>query len=273
MKSSEIISAIQISTGAAILLLSIVVSLKIQNDLSRDLSRKWLFTVSLMIFFFTGYVFSFFILLLKIRFPFELVTGSVFLGGACFVYIVVKLTKTSIHRLQREIVNRRNVEEKLRNLSLTDELTGLYNRRGFFTLSGQQLNIADRLKKRVSLISADLDNLKKINDTLGHQEGDIALLEAAHVLRKSFRETDIIARIGGDEFMILQMDKIDSSPEISIARLEQNITACNEKRGRRYTLSLSVGIARSDPESGDSLERLMVQADNLMYEQKRSKQR
>jgi diguanylate cyclase (GGDEF)-like protein len=89
---------------------------------------------------------------------------------------------------------------------LTDELTGLYNRRGFFVSAQQQLKLANRYNKGIFIFSADLDDLKIINDNFGHKTGDSALVETANILKKTFRESDIIARIGGDEFVILGME-------------------------------------------------------------------
>jgi PAS domain S-box-containing protein len=103
----------------------------------------------------------------------------------------------------RDVTDRKKAEEQLRNLSLADDLTGLYNRRGFLTLAEQELKMANRLKRGMFLLFADLDHLKEINDRFGHQEGDRALMDVTHVIKETFRDPDIIARIGGDEFVIL----------------------------------------------------------------------
>ena len=105
-----------------------------------------------------------------------------------------------------DITEQKRLEPELHTISLTDELTGLCNRRGFITLAGQQLKIAARTKKDMLLFFADLDKMKHINDTLGHQAGDIALVEAAAILKEVFRESDIMGRMGGDEFAILAID-------------------------------------------------------------------
>ena len=177
--------------------------------------------------------------------------------------------------VSKQITERKRMEDELRTLSLTDELTGLYNRRGFFTLAEQQLKLANRLRKGISLLSADLDNLKVINDTLGHKEGDRALIDAADILRESFRDSDIIARIGGDEFIVLFTGNAIGDAEGLALRMQKNLAAHNSKDNAKapgsYVLSISAGISYYNPEFPCSLDELLAQADKLMYEQKRSK--
>ena len=109
--------------------------------------------------------------------------------------------------------------EEMRNLALRDELTGLYNRRGFFALIEHQLKLAKRKKTGMFLLYADLDDLKSINDTWGHREGDVALIETAKILRKNYRESDVIARIGGDEFVVFPAGTSDDDSEKILDRL------------------------------------------------------
>jgi diguanylate cyclase (GGDEF)-like protein/PAS domain S-box-containing protein len=174
--------------------------------------------------------------------------------------------------IMSDITDRKQVEEQLRSLSLIDELTGLYNRRGFLALAEQQIKIAHRLEKRMLLLFADIDNMKWINDTFGHQEGDRALMEITTVFKETFRESDIIARLGGDEFVILAIEIDASSAEILSQRLQENLDTHNTHATRNYRLAVSTGIARYVPESPRPLNELLEQADKLMYEQKRKKQ-
>ncbi|UCD85198.1 MAG: GGDEF domain-containing response regulator [Deltaproteobacteria bacterium] len=176
-------------------------------------------------------------------------------------------------RVIRYAIERQKMMAELRNLSLVDELTGLYNRRGFFTLVQQQLKIADRTRRGMLLLFCDIDNMKWINDTLGHQKGDQALLETAEVLEKTFRDSDITARIGGDEFVVLMIEVGKSSAKNFINRLQNKLKVYNNKGDHRYKLSLSIGIAQYDPKNPCSIEDLLARADRLMYEQKRSKQK
>jgi len=164
------------------------------------------------------------------------------------------------------------LQEKIRAMSVTDELTGLYNRRGFITLAEQGLKQADRLKKGIALIYADLDNLKDINDTLGHQEGDAALIETTKILKETFRQSDLIARIGGDEFVVILLGTTDSETKIAASRLQKALEIYNEKRTRNYNLSMSVGVSFCDPKISSSIDEMLSQADKSLYEQKRHKQ-
>lgn len=177
-----------------------------------------------------------------------------------------------LSRVMRYAIARHRVQSALQSLSLLDELTGLYNRRGFMSLAEQHLKLAHRTKKELLVVLADVDGLKRINDTFGHKEGDLALIKTAQLLRSTFRESDVLARIGGDEFAILAIDVLDGDEEI-IERLREHIDSFNARRNRSCPLMLSVGTARFDPQSACSLEDLMAIADKGLYEQKKKKQK
>src|SRR4030042_6562211 len=150
--------------------------------------------------------------------------------------------------ISKDITEYKILEEKLHVLSLTDELTGIYNRRGFFTLAEQVLKLCKRQKKGVYLLYADIDNLKKINDTFGHKEGDLALIEIADILKKSYRDSDIAARIGGDEFVVIPIGTTGDNIELIISRLQKAIEIHNSKGNRKYNLSVSIGVTYYNPE-------------------------
>lgn len=173
----------------------------------------------------------------------------------------------------RDITALKRMEEKLHSISLTDELTGLYNRRGFITLSHQQIKMTERTKKEMLLFFVDLDKMKQINDTLGHQEGDNALVETAAILKKAFRDSDIIGRMGGDEFAILAIDTTEETREILVNRLHNALDTYNKLENRKHQLSLSIGISRYDAETPLNLDELIAQADTSMYEEKKRKQK
>jgi len=170
-----------------------------------------------------------------------------------------------------DITERKRTEEELQILSLVDDLTGLYNRRGFMTLAEQQLKIADRMQKKMLLLFFDLDDMKRINDTYGHLEGDRALKETAEVLRETFRESDIIGRLGGDEFSVLALESDEATSEILTKRMAGIVERHYKDRNSPYRLSLSLGVAYYDPSDPHALETLLVQADHAMYAQKKAK--
>lgn len=161
------------------------------------------------------------------------------------------------------------MEEQLRLMSITDVLTGLYNRRGFLALAEQQIKVADRTKKEMLLFFIDLDKMKQINDTLGHEAGDQAIKDVSIILLKTFRKSDIIGRLGGDEFAVLALNTTENAQDIITKRLYNNLNAYNNCEERRYKLSLSVGTVRYNPQSPSTLEQLIACADNLMYQQKK----
>ncbi|MGA2519039.1 MAG: diguanylate cyclase [Thermodesulfobacteriota bacterium] len=160
-------------------------------------------------------------------------------------------------------------EKALLALSLTDELTGLCNRRRFFILTEQYLKVAIRTKKRPLLLFIDMDDLKGINDRYGHNEGDQVLIDLANILKRTFRKSDIIARIGGDEFVVL-LESTDENSETLMTRLHENVKDYNAQRSQGI-LSISLGTTQFDPESPISIDELLSKADTLMYAQKRRK--
>lgn len=168
-------------------------------------------------------------------------------------------------------VQRTRTENELRDLSLVDELTKVYNRRGFLTLCEQQMKIAHRTRKEMALFYVDLDDLKKINDSSGHEEGDAALVETAEVLKDAFRDSDIIARLGGDEFAVLAIDVAEAKVTALARRIRERIQIRNARAGIAHPLAFSLGIARYDPDNPCTLQELLVQADRKMYQEKMSK--
>lgn len=168
-------------------------------------------------------------------------------------------------------IERNRMSMAVRSLSLVDELTDLYNRRGFLTLAEQQLKMATRLKKNTAFIFLDLDDMKRINDTFGHHEGNRALQETAALLVKTCRDSDVVARLGGDEFILLAMLEDAKDSDILCKRLEENLAQGNARAGRQYQLSLSYGVTVHEPSSPTTLEEEITEADRRMYEQKKGK--
>jgi diguanylate cyclase (GGDEF)-like protein/PAS domain S-box-containing protein len=172
----------------------------------------------------------------------------------------------------RDITERKKLEETLRNSSLKDDLTGLFNRRGLLKQAAPYFDFARRQKEKLLLLFIDLDGMKRINDEFGHNEGDNALINTAAILNHSFRSSDIIARLGGDEFTVLVTD-LNASKEDAIARLNENLRAYNATEDRGHKLAFSIGVATLEPERMTCFEELLEQADKAMYQQKRMKRR
>ena len=170
-----------------------------------------------------------------------------------------------------QVIERKRLEEEILSLSLTDELTGLYNRRGFNVLAEQELKLAFREKRNMLLFFGDVDKLKMINDTLGHTQGDLALKDVSTILKSSFREADILARYGGDEFVALVLDATLENARVLINRIQAAFKSRNDQKDKTNQLNLSLGVARYNPKSPCNLNDLIGKADGLMYEQKLEK--
>ncbi|WP_181952561.1 sensor domain-containing diguanylate cyclase [Vulcaniibacterium gelatinicum] len=168
-------------------------------------------------------------------------------------------------QLQQEMVVCQNVQEEERRLSVTDELTGLCNRRGFMTVAERELEIARRHGRTGALVFLDLDGLKLCNDTYGHAAGDAQLTAAAEVLRAAFRRTDVIARLGGDEFIVMVTEARDGLQAV-LSRLAATVARANLRRDGGPPLAFSVGAVALSGD--DDLEQLMAQADRAMYADK-----
>lgn len=161
--------------------------------------------------------------------------------------------------------------EKLERLSVMDELTGLYNRRGFLTLAKQQIALRKRKNNDLLLVFFDIDGMKKINDTLGHPVGDYALTSFADLLKSVFRSSDIIARIGGDEFVVFAIDCTIREYKKIKGRLDHAIDEFNASKNQQFQLSVSAGAAPCDPDSTFTIEQLMEEADAELYKEKKRK--
>ena len=178
----------------------------------------------------------------------------------------------SLLRAVRGAIRQSLLDKELCSLALCDDLTGLHNRRGFLALAGQQLKQSQRSGQKFLLFSCDLNELKSINDSYGHQEGDAAIIRTAEALKHTFRNSDILARLGGDEFCALAFEASARHEKSILERLNENLRAASAAE-TRYSLSLSVGLARFDPSHAVSLQELMAEADSAMYEQKKSQSR
>jgi diguanylate cyclase (GGDEF)-like protein len=168
----------------------------------------------------------------------------------------------------------RMVEEELTAIQLAtmDELTMLSNRRGFEALAQHALSLCLRLHKPASLLFFDLDLFKQINDQFGHPEGDRALIDFAGLLQRTFRESDVVGRIGGDEFAVMLTNCPKQQLDKTLQRFQQQLDFHNETSSRGYQILYSVGVVHFDVERhGNSLSDLMAEADALMYERKKRK--
>jgi diguanylate cyclase (GGDEF)-like protein len=203
----------------------------------------------------------------------EALAVSTVQGGAQDYLVRSELGGGLLARSVRHAIERHRLLSALRSLSLIDDLTGLYNRRGFADLGDWYLKLARRTGRGVTMVFLDLDRFKTINDSLGHHVGDRALLKVADILRATFRRSDIIGRLGGDEFAVLALEASGESSELLLERLRERFREFNQASREAYQLSVSIGMSRHDGDMRLRLEDLLSEADNAMYEEKRTKRR
>jgi diguanylate cyclase (GGDEF)-like protein len=176
-------------------------------------------------------------------------------------------------KLYQKVSELEKANEHLRNMSLADGLTGLNNRRGFMILATSLLKFARRVAYSASLLYVDLDSLKYINDTFGHAAGDAAISQFSRILMDTFRDSDVIGRMGGDEFVVMMVDATESDLASIQARLQSNIDTYNLQAAAGQTLAFSLGVIRVESESTITMEELLSQADAAMYQHKLRRRR
>jgi diguanylate cyclase (GGDEF)-like protein len=203
--------------------------------------------------------------------PDETVAVATVKGGAQDCLVRDELQPPLLARAIRHAVERHRLLAALRSLSLIDELTGLYNRRGFAELGARYLKLARRGARGVTLICLDLDGFKEINERLGHHVGDRALIQAADVLRASFRRSDILARLSADEFAVLALQPSGEEPENLLERVRERVAEFNASTGEEYRLSVSMGMARLDADRRVRLPDLLAEADRAAHEEKQAR--
>jgi len=176
-------------------------------------------------------------------------------------------------KLYQKVSELEKANDRLRNLSLTDALTGLNNRRGFMILATGLLKFARRAAYSVCLLYIDLDSLKYINDTFGHAAGDAAITQFSRILTDTFRDSDVIGRLGGDEFVAMIADAAESDLASIQTRLHSNVDAYNLRSDPGQSLAFSLGVIRVEPKSTITMEELLAEADAAMYQHKISRRR
>ncbi len=173
----------------------------------------------------------------------------------------------------KDISERKRAEQALQSMSFIDELTGLHNRRGFFDLANERLKLSRRSRKNLLIFFIDVDDMKQINDEFGHREGDAALISVAQILRSTFRESDVVGRLGGDEFAAIAVDTGEDGDSVIIKRLRGNLERRNASAGPGYRIEVSIGAVRHRPDSEESMQDLVMQADRLMYQDKQERKK
>jgi diguanylate cyclase (GGDEF)-like protein len=160
---------------------------------------------------------------------------------------------------------------EIRETSLTDELTGIYNREGFLALAEHQMKIARRHNKSVCMLNAEVDNSRISSNQFEPDGRDVLLRDAASILKNTFRESDVIARVGGDEFVIIPLGATEADTDRVAARLKKNLELFNSKRNGRYKLSIRYGASHCDPKSLCCIDELFRQEDRSTDEENKAR--
>ena len=192
--------------------------------------------------------------------------------GAQDYLVKGKYDMNSLIRSIYYAIERFNMLAALKQLALLDDLTGLFNRRAFLNLAEHQIKVAKRKNINIFFVFCDLDNLKIINDSYGHTEGDLVLKQFADVLKQSFRESDILSRYGGDEFIVLAVDVDEQDQDLIEKRLHNNLNERSLELNKPYSISVSLGTVLYKPDSPKSLYDIIEEVDTYMYVEKKRKQ-
>ena len=270
------LSVILILIGVVLMLFGIINTLRIIRFLEKN--KHWKTLLLLMMFFLFGYLLFIICLLLNISIFGNLLVGFVFLFGALFVLLVVKISLRTVKDILKV--------EKLTTLSVTDPLTGLYNRRYMNQMIKGEIERAVRYKRLFSLLMIDIDFFKQINDSFGHIYGDNVLKKMGRLLTKIFRTTDIISRYGGEEFVILLPETSKEKAFIAIERVRMSVEAFKfpftkfirkSKEGlyqnvhdTHITITISGGVIDFSGEKTTSVEKLIKEVDSVLYKAKES---
>jgi diguanylate cyclase (GGDEF)-like protein len=201
------------------------------------------------------------------RFPYEELRHEI---TASLHHCLLVQELAAARELMRQDLDRaNNANDLLSHIAMRDALTGLLNRRGFLQLAETVMHTARLTGQTMSLIFADMDGLKLINDTLGHEEGDHAIRQAAQVLQQAFRQEDIVARIGGDEFVALTRSGVQETLAMIETRVAHCFSQYNASSGKPYAVACSLGGHLVHALAKESLDEVLSHADRVMYAEKR----
>ena len=257
MNNVHVISIIQMVAGAIIIGISIMMCFRSGDQYAKNQQTKWLFPISLIL---TGVYLLLIICSIKKMLPAEVLSGGFALACSFLVAVMATGNRASVNRLQEEIAEHNISKDKINDLSLTDELTSLYNRRGFISIVEKHLIRLRRLNKKAILFYIELNNLQEINGQFGYEEGDMVLANVGTLMTATFRQADIIARIGDDEFMACLVDADVEDMETVKNNFQDKLNTYNEKRSSRYKLSVSFAVSSFDPVIHESALEIISQA-------------
>ncbi len=257
MDNTHAISLIQLLAAAIITGVSIVICLRSGADLLKRQQVIWIFSISLIL---SG-VYSLLILLsIKKILPVETLPGGFALVCSCLIAVIAAANRSVTIRLREEISEHNNNKDKINDLLLTDQLTNLYNRRGFISIVEKHLPRLKRNQKKAILFYLKLNNLQEINKKYGYKDGDRVLVNVGTLITAAFRQADIISRIGDNEFMVFLVDADVEDKDTVKNNFQDKLNTYNEKRSSRYKLSVNYAFSVFDPALNKSVLDLISKA-------------
>ena len=258
------VALLLIGTTFVVLLMSLYLKKKSGTTYKRPirLISSVFILIFLMPYFFVAFV-VFYAPLYSITFPPDLLTGSIIFGGICLFYSVIKLINVSAKIFSREAY--KNVVKKHDSKqNLIDSFTGLYNRAGFFTLTEHHMRLARRDNRKVFLLYAKMDRLKQVHDKLGYQDRDMAILEASKLMTSSFRNSDIIARVSEDAFIIFLIGCTDDNVDGVSTHFNGRYNAMNAGRNEKYRVSIRYCVVDYCPKYNNEFDNILARAKDLL---------
>jgi len=184
-------------------------------------------------------------------------------SGAQDYLIKNQIDSNILIRAIRYAIERHRLLVELHNLSIVDELTNLYTERGFITLSQQMIKLVNRMDISMFMLYITIDDLDKINNEFGYCEGNITMKETADILKETFRESDVMAHLGGKEYVVLGVENPRPRAEILINRLNYTVQTHNNKPDRKYKLSLNAVMVRYEPKNPRTINDMLEEARKL----------
>jgi diguanylate cyclase (GGDEF)-like protein len=257
MNDINLLSIINMLAGAVIIGISVTMSSRSGHQFIKKQQANGLFTVSLIL---SGVYVLLIILSTKHVLSADALSGGVALVCSCLIAVMATMNRTLSNRLRTEIAEHNTSKDKIDDLSLTDQLTGLYNRRGFISIVEKHLIRLKRIRKKAVAFYIELNNLQEINEKFGYEQGDVILTNLATLMTATFREADVISRIGDDEFITFLVDADSEDMETVRKNFQNKLHTYNEKRSSRFKLSVNFGVSGLDPEINDSAFKLISQA-------------
>jgi len=256
-------------TGVIVIGISIFIYLRSVKQVIEKQQMRWIFTISLML---SGVYLLLIILSIKQILSIEALSGGSALVCSFLIAVMATGTRTVTNRLHKEISEHNISKDIINDLSLSDELTMLYNRKGFISIVDKNLTRLKRIKKKAILFYLELNNLQEINEKSGYQEGDKVLANIGTLMTAAFREADVIARIGDTEFIAFLVDADIDNMETVKNNFKDKLHTYNDKRSAQFKLSVSFAISSFDPEINDSALEMISKVSSSVKQQKKQNQ-